>query len=150
MQRRQMSEKRKKKAGKRGWSGSGCVFTPFLLTFASLSPSLSLSLSTNQQLLFAGGQPNESNSSAFFRLFRMLQFFSSSALQLFSCSVLQLARQVQVFFGCIVIMFAIKLMKSFALLPINLCSAAIRVPLLRPSTVSDKSLLPNCAVHAKK
>lgn len=41
--------------------------------------------------------------------------FSSSAFHYFSSLV-----QVQLF-GCIVIMFAIKLMKSFALLPINLC-----------------------------
>lgn len=67
--------------------------------------------------------------------------FSSSALQLFSCSALQffnpsalqflssLVASASFFFGCIVIMFAIKLMKSFALLPINLCFA-IRIPLL--------------------
>lgn len=149
MQRRQMSEKSKKKAGKRGWNGSGCVFTPFLLTFASLSPSLALSLSrpSNNCCFQADNQMSQTR----VLFFDFSGCFSSSALQLFSSSVLQLARQVQVFFGCIVIMFAIKLMKSFALLPINLCSAAIRVLLLRPSrTVSDKSLLPNCAVHAKK
>lgn len=123
-----------------------CLIIPLYLP---LSLSISLSLVDKQQLLFAGGQPNESNSSAFFRLFRMLQFFSSSVVQLFSCSTLQLfsssARSLQVqvfFFGCIVIMFAIKLMKSFALLPINLCFA-IRIPLL-PSHSLPQSRLKVC------
>lgn len=56
----------------------------YLLLPHYLSLALSPSLLDMQQLLllFAGGQPNESNSSAFFRLFRMLQFFSISLLQL--------------------------------------------------------------------
>lgn len=126
-----------------GRQACGCVFTPFLLTFALcliifFSFSLSLCWTCNNCCcLQAGSQMSQTR--VLFSDFAGC--FSSSAFHYFSSLV-----QVQLF-GCIVIMFAIKLMKSFALLPINLCFP-LSPTLFR--TVSTKSLLPNCAVHAKK